>query len=721
MDSVGEGHAAEVRISHSIPSFFPFLEPGSPRFRREIAYTAFELSLLPSSLVDSCDQADEIWVPSTFCRQVLIASGLQERKVYVVPHGVDCQRFDPARVSPMEISNTQGKFCFLSIFQWEHRKGWDVLLRAYRKAFSRTDPVLLLVAATPRSGDPMMGTSHRVKEAVRREMDGLHWNADTGPEVSFLQGQFPDKEMPTLFAAADAFVLPSRGEGFGLPLLEAMAMGLPTLGTDWGGARDFLTTGVAYPIPVKRLCPVEDGIAAPYDLCVAGAHMAEPDEDALVELLRHVFNHRDDARETGRRAREHVKAHWSWGRAADAAICRLSDASATGASTAKNGEPTSPGCIRRTAADSQPTQMVLEGSLLVGHSLAKVNRELACALLGRSEVDLRLVPYEAHTMSVHDDERFPELLSRLLPGRSLRSDVHIRHRYPPSFVRPHCSTWVLMQPWEYGAIPQEWARQIRGGVDRVWVPSEVVREMFVDSGVSEHKLSVVPLGVNPSIYTPTGGVLGIPSNRPFRFLFVGGGLPRKGVDLLLEAYGRAFARKDDVSLIIKASDAGGRYRQDVMQQAVSRHWGRRGSPEVVVLQSEYSDGDMASLYRSCHAYVQPFRGEGFGLPILEAMACGLPVIVSGGGAADDFVLDQLGVRIPSRRAPLPGTMAKDLDLCGPGWWLHPDVDALVDALRWAAGARTEARAMGQRAAAAVRSGWTWQHSAEKALRTLGLL
>jgi hypothetical protein len=63
MDSVGEGHAAEVRISHSIPSFFPFLDSGSPRFHREIAYTAFELSLLPSSLVDSCDEADETLRP----------------------------------------------------------------------------------------------------------------------------------------------------------------------------------------------------------------------------------------------------------------------------------------------------------------------------------------------------------------------------------------------------------------------------------------------------------------------------------------------------------------------------------------------------------------------------------------------------------------------------------------------------------------------------------
>ncbi len=99
-----------------------------------------------------------------------------------------------------------------------------------------------------------------------------------------------------------------------------------------------------------------------------------------------------------------------------------------------------------------------------------------------------------------------------------------------------------------------------------------------------------------------------------------------------------------------------------------------GAPELVVIDDELTDDDVVRLYRSCDALAFPYRGEGFGLPMLEALACGLPVIATAGGAADAFLDDDVAYRIPARRVPLTGVMRGE-ELAGEGWWLEPDADS----------------------------------------------
>jgi glycosyltransferase involved in cell wall biosynthesis len=74
-------------------------------------------------------------------------------------------------------------------------------------------------------------------------------------------------------------------------------------------------------------------------------------------------------------------------------------------------------------------------------------------------------------------------------------------------------------------------------------------------------------------------------------------------------------------------------------------------------QPKPADDEMPGLYAACDSLVHPSRGEEFGLPIAEAMACGLPVVVTAGGAADDFCDDRTAYRIPARPAS-QSTLAK---------------------------------------------------------------
>jgi len=103
-----------------------------------------------------------------------------------------------------------------------------------------------------------------------------------------------------------------------MPILEAMACGLPVIATNWSGPTEFLTPDNGYPLRVKRLIPA---IAkCPY---YDGFRWADPDVDHLQTLLRHVFEHQEEAREKGMRGSSEVLEKWTWTQAAQRIRQRL--------------------------------------------------------------------------------------------------------------------------------------------------------------------------------------------------------------------------------------------------------------------------------------------------------------------------------------------------------------------------------------------------------------
>jgi hypothetical protein len=128
---------------------------------------------------------------------------------------------------------------------------------------------------------------------------------------------------------------------------------------------------------------------------------------------------------------------------------------------------------------------------------------------------------------------------------------------------------------------------------------------------------------------------------------------------------------------------------------------------LVHLDADLSDEEMAALYRACDVLVHPYRGEGFAMPVLEAMASGLPVIHTAGGPTDEFCPPQAGWRIRARREALPGGRVDRFETAGEPWMLEPDVAHLAELLREAAEAGGEERerrgALGR--SAALHFGW----------------
>jgi glycosyltransferase involved in cell wall biosynthesis len=284
-------------------------------------------------------------------------------------------------------------------------------------------------------------------------------------------------------------------------------------------------------------------------------------------------------------------------------------------------------------------------------------------------------------------------------------EVEVRHQWPPDLSRPAGGRLALIQPWEFGSLPESWQTGLQEDVDEVWVPSEFVREMYLAAGVEHDRVHVVPNGVDLDELSPEGPRAELP-DAVLRLLFVGGTISRKGADVLLAAYDEAFAGRDDVLLVIK--DLGGQsyYRGLTMSDALRERAASGALPRVHYLEDELSRSELAALYRACDVLVHPYRGEGFAMPVLEAMACGLPTVVTDGGPTDEFCPADTGWRIASEPRFLAERAIGNLETLDRPWMLEPDRTDLVRVLHEVAASPDELRRRGARARiAAERYSW----------------
>ena len=206
----------------------------------------------------------------------------------------------------------------------------------------------------------------------------------------------------------------------------------------------------------------------------------------------------------------------------------------------------------------------------------------------------------------------PANLAPLASGRNVVS-IHD--------VAPFLGDW-------YGSLYGRWHRallpRVARGALRVIAPSEVVRGQLVELlGVEEERTRVVPLGVDPALgdrADPVRAAARHGLTEPY-VLAVGTDLPRKNFELL----GRV-------------SEPLGREGIEVVLAGSTRHYMPRGSYPVREL-GYVAEEDLPGLYAGAAAFAMPSLYEGFGLPCLEAMACGTPVVAANRGALPETCAD----------------------------------------------------------------------------------
>jgi glycosyltransferase involved in cell wall biosynthesis len=194
--------------------------------------------------------------------------------------------------------------------------------------------------------------------------------------------------------------------------------------------------------------------------------------------------------------------------------------------------------------------------------------------------------------------------------------------WPDDRVEMLKGTQIVWAMFESDRLPARYIRFLHADVDFVWVPSSWGRDVLIANGIAAENVDIVPLGVDANLFH-TYLRRKFDQSRPFRFLAVGKFEKRKAYDELLAAFRDAFGNSGDVELVIKADYF---IDSESKREAFSALVASFGISNVRLMFGDWAKEQLFSLYSTCDAFVFPSRGEAWGLPAIEAVASGLPIV-----------------------------------------------------------------------------------------------
>lgn len=332
------------------------------------------------------------------------------------------------------------------------------------------------------------------------------------------------------------------------------------------------------------------------------------------------------------------------------------------------------------------------GNFYNNQSLSIVNRNVSLGLSARNEVSI--IALDQPDLSFKLGADTIDQLKAL--ERPLDADIQIRHSYPPIWNWPdnERTKVVYIQPWEFSSIPSEWQYKFDTFADAVIVPSEWNASVYRGAGIDPRKIFTIPNGYDEGVFVERPEL----RTNTMKFLYVGCAQFRKGIDILLRVWSQVTKQHEQIELVIK--DTPQVYGQNTLLQDIIRLQHKTKCAKITYTDDAMSEQEVANLYASCNVVVHPYRGEGFGMHIQEAIACGCFAIVTAGGPTDEFA-DGLKIR-SSKRVVNP----HDIFALKPGdsmsnmgqhrWVLEPDAQDLANHIRHAIANRGKLTASKQR-------------------------
>ena len=312
----------------------------------------------------------------------------------------------------------------------------------------------------------------------------------------------------------------------------------------------------------------------------------------------------------------------------------------------------------------------IQGWRFINHSYALVNQHQILALLRRGDIDISFEelplfdPSWQQSKTGFDDVSLQQLDE--LSNDKVNADVVIRYWFPYDFTPAGDQPTFVFGTSEFSALSSDQIKDgqnimdaLAGNDTQILTPSIWSKQGFVNSGVDDSRIHIVPHGIDTNIFCPDPNIdrqgirerLGAGDNN-FLFLNIGAMTTNKGIEQLLAAFTRHRQSNPNALLILKGQDnlygSGGKLNKRL--SAVAEAQGV-ALEEILgglrYIGDDFSPEKMADLYRVADAYVSPYLSEGFNLPVLEAIASGLPIICTAGGPTEDFCSDQFCLKIDS--------------------------------------------------------------------------
>jgi len=303
----------KIKIIHTTPNVWPmFLEPE----KYHIGRLFWETDKIPLDFAVGAQQVDEIWTGSEYNAQAIRNAGVT-KPIYVIPEAIDAN-IDPL-LKPYIIENEKD-YRFYSIFEWTERKNPKLLLEAFWREFENTEGVSLTLKTyiDNFTYDKRAELNNQIK-MVKKKLNLAKY------APVYLYRELMDRRQVYRFHKSfDCFISTHRGEGWGIPQMEALLMDHPIISTNCGGIHEYLTTmehGIL--LPHKQVQLSENNRNRQW--YTQDQKWAEVDIADVRAALRWVFENQERASTMGRAGKKLVQNTFSLNAVGQKMVARLRD------------------------------------------------------------------------------------------------------------------------------------------------------------------------------------------------------------------------------------------------------------------------------------------------------------------------------------------------------------------------------------------------------------
>lgn len=308
-------------LIHTVPEYYPgMIERERAPGRRILGYTVWELERLPEHWPDILNRLDGVIVPCRWNAEVFRRSGVTV-PIHVVPHLSQFEGLAPiAEADRQALRRRLGqaaawrdRYIFYTVGFWMDRKAVDLTLEAYWRAFTASDPVLMIVKTSPKDmtrrvrswRNPLRPRHPRIETTIAALAER---HPDRAPMLLLAGQGLDDGEIMALHEMGACYVSLARTEGWGMGVFEAAALGRPVVTTGYGGQTEFLDPELAWLVDYSLVPARERAWSMSYR---SDDRWAEPSVEHAADCLREVYLDQDSARRRGGRLAERIASDYS--------------------------------------------------------------------------------------------------------------------------------------------------------------------------------------------------------------------------------------------------------------------------------------------------------------------------------------------------------------------------------------------------------------------------
>lgn len=307
-DMLEKHYESETTIFIGLPNYWRLKLSDRPK--RFYGFFVWECMEVPECYVEIMNdkRIDGILVSAESVKDACVRSGVTT-PIHVINHGVNLEYFFPEKVE------RDSRFTFLFNKGWingkDDRSGFDILLKAFTEEFTKEDNVLLIAKLNPAYIPPGWD--------INKELKKLDLDFNNCPEIRLNFDFVNFKSLNALYNQADVCVIPSKGEGFGLTYIEAMACKVPCIATRFGGHLDFINDDNGWLVDCKIT-------QATGNFLTENCHWMTPDVEHLKKILRDVYtNHGSKDFMIKKRLAFETAQKFTWSKSAEKLIKIIKD------------------------------------------------------------------------------------------------------------------------------------------------------------------------------------------------------------------------------------------------------------------------------------------------------------------------------------------------------------------------------------------------------------